>query len=535
MVPLLLACAAARLLATQPGVTKPTKPILDWQLNDTGCFVHYNMATMAGLQGCQDGVTAPPPISAWQPTALDTDAWVSTCKAMGGTRMIYVAKHGCGFAAWKSEVAYNYSVANAPDQTDVVAAFVESARRGGIGVGFYYSDATNSYCRVRGGVVVPGATQPGRQITVTQAQYDNVVLAHLAELWGNCDAAPPPPPSRSVTSQRLLTPRCCRWALGRAVVRRWLLSTPQAAAQGAHREAAAERGGTRWVRARGTLCTLGWDRGRASALPLLVPHQLHLERASQMHREKWPARGGRGQRRRGILVPRRNGFHAAEQRSVGECSRRVRPRPLAPATLLICVARRTSPMQFYNGKIGVHTPAELRHMYEQSAGSNNALIIDIAPFPNGSVPAAQVAAAAALGRFKKGCYGGTPVASGSGSGSAPITIKPSTAGGLGSNVGAMIDRVQICEDISQGQIVRRFTLSAQLGNGSRVPLCPQRGGSSIGSKYICVLPAPLRVTSLAMAVTAAEGGTPRITQFAAFSCDSLAAEIDRGWVATRHT
>jgi hypothetical protein len=195
MVPLLLACAAARLLATQPGVTKPTKPILDWQLNDTGCFVHYNMATMAGLQGCQDGVTAPPPISAWQPTALDTDAWVSTCKAMGGTRMIYVAKHGCGFAAWKSEVAYNYSVANAPDQTDVVAAFVESARRGGIGVGFYYSDATNSYCRVRGGVVVPGATQPGRQITVTQAQYDNVVLAHLAELWGNCDAAPPRPPA----------------------------------------------------------------------------------------------------------------------------------------------------------------------------------------------------------------------------------------------------------------------------------------------------------------------------------------------------
>ena len=43
-------------------------------------------------------------------------------------------------------------------------------------------------------------------------------------------------------------------------------------------------------------------------------------------------------------------------------------------------------MQFYNGKVGVHTPAQLRHMYEQSAGSNNALIIDIAPFPNGTVP-----------------------------------------------------------------------------------------------------------------------------------------------------
>ena len=188
-----VAAAAARQLPAQPGATTPTKPILDWQLNDTGCFVHYNMATMAGLQGCQDGVTAPPPISAWQPTALDTDAWVSTCKAMGGTRMIYVAKHGCGFAAWKSKVkAYNYSVTQAPDQTDVVASFVKSARAGGIGVGFYYSDATNSYCHVSGGVLKPGAIQPGRQIAVTQAQYDSIVLGHLAELWGNCPHPPPP-------------------------------------------------------------------------------------------------------------------------------------------------------------------------------------------------------------------------------------------------------------------------------------------------------------------------------------------------------
>ena len=204
-----VAAAAARQLPAQPGATTPTKPILDWQLNDTGCFVHYNMATMAGLQGCQDGVTAPPPISAWQPTALDTDAWVSTCKAMGGTRMIYVAKHGCGFAAWKSKVsAYNYSVANIDGGVDVVAAFVKSARAAGLGVGFYYSDATNSYCNVRGGVVVslsptdgssacrlsrllsalaalpqvPGGGKPG-QMLVTQQQYDAFVVAHLTELW----------------------------------------------------------------------------------------------------------------------------------------------------------------------------------------------------------------------------------------------------------------------------------------------------------------------------------------------------------------
>ena len=159
-------------------------------------------------------------------------------------------------------------------------------------------------------------------------------------------------------------------------------------------------------------------------------------------------------------------------------------------------------------------------MYEQSAGSNNALIIDIAPFPNGSVPAEQVAAATALGKFKTGCYGGIPVASGSGSGSAPITIKTS------SGAADAIDRVQIREDISSGQIVRAFTLTALLGNGTSVPLCPERGGSSIGAKYICVMPAPLQVKSLTLTVTAAKGGTAKIAQFAAFSCSSLAAEID---------
>eukprot|EP01050_Picozoa_sp_SAG11_P057206 SAG11_NODE_35897_length_264_cov_0.945455_1_plen_88_part_11 len=84
---LLLLLPVAATAAT--GTVLPSAPVLQWQLHDTGCFVHYNMATMAGSQGCQSGVAAPPPLSAWQPTALDTDAWASTCKAMGGTRIIY--------------------------------------------------------------------------------------------------------------------------------------------------------------------------------------------------------------------------------------------------------------------------------------------------------------------------------------------------------------------------------------------------------------------------------------------------------------
>ena len=161
----------------------PTPEVLRWQLHDTGCFLTYNMAAMVGSGGCRDELTSPPPLSAWRPVALDTDAWASTCKAMGGTRIVLTAKHSCGFLAWKTKSAYNYSVGFTPDGTDVVAAFVKSARSAGLGVGFYYSTAHNSHTRTsHDGIVQPGPLLPN-QIRVTQQEYNAYVLAHLRELW----------------------------------------------------------------------------------------------------------------------------------------------------------------------------------------------------------------------------------------------------------------------------------------------------------------------------------------------------------------
>ena len=92
---LALLCGVLSGAAAGGGAVLPTAPQLRWQMNDTGCFVHYNMATAAGTQGCQSatGDDAPPPLSAWRPTALNTDAWADACKAMGGSRIILTAKH----------------------------------------------------------------------------------------------------------------------------------------------------------------------------------------------------------------------------------------------------------------------------------------------------------------------------------------------------------------------------------------------------------------------------------------------------------
>ena len=167
----------------------------------------------------------------------------------------------------------------------------------------------------------------------------------------------------------------------------------------------------------------------------------------------------------------------------------------------------------------MHTPAQLRNMYETSVGHNTALIVDIAPYPNGTVPAAQAAAAAALGSFVSACYG-APIVQGSGNGQLVITLMPSVA--------LAIDRLVVQEDIRSGQLVRAFELTALLPGGTTQVLA---SGTSIGNKYICRLAAPVAAVALTFNATSVVGGVPTISQFAAFSCGALAAEADAKWEA----
>lgn len=163
-----------------------TPEIIAWQETEMACFYHFNMATAAGTQGCGSCSDAPPDISIWNPSALSTDAWVEAGVSMGCKRLVYVAKHGCGFATWPSNATllgerYPYSVAFAPNTTDVVSEFVASAKRAGVGYGFYYSVGSNSKCNVQGGHVC-GNPVPG-QLNVSTAEFDALVIAQLTELW----------------------------------------------------------------------------------------------------------------------------------------------------------------------------------------------------------------------------------------------------------------------------------------------------------------------------------------------------------------
>jgi len=176
---------------------------------------------------------------------------------------------------------------------------------------------------------------------------------------------------------------------------------------------------------------------------------------------------------------------------------------------------------FYNNNAGVHPPSELRNMYETSIGHNTALIIDFAPFPNGSIPIEQITAAVMLGQYVSKCYS-NPIVQTSGNGNKVLTLKPSQP--------ITFDRVVVQEDQTYGQLIREFSISVTYSNGNTDTIVT---GSSVGNKYIDVLKTELQqvviVTLNVTSVNTNQPGGPYIKNFAVYSCGKLAEEADKMW------
>lgn len=182
---------------------------------------------------------------------------------------------------------------------------------------------------------------------------------------------------------------------------------------------------------------------------------------------------------------------------------------------------------FYSPIVGVHSPSDLRTMVETSTGHGTSVIIDIAPMPDGSVPPAQVAAAQTLGAFRRGCYGAPVAQMGGASGAAAMSMTLTIPG-----TGTLIDRVMAQEDLTTGQLIRGFTISAMQAAGGATLLFT---GSSLSSKFIYVLPEQLNVTSITLNITSvspvAPAGAPFVRSLSAYACNDLAARLDAEWVA----
>lgn len=442
-------------------VPKPTPQQLKWQENELACFIHYNIEIFTPLsQGCECWTTySLPSLSDWNPSALDTDAWIRAGMDMGCKRFILTAMHQCGFALWNTSLAnYTYGVSQTQTQIDIVSRFATSARKYNVGYGFYYQMGENAYVEsCNGGKVEPWSRY-------TQQQYFQALLYQLNELWtkfgtlaelwfdGSHDPVIDPQLKKMVQSLQpnaiinypFITTNPFRWA------------------------------GTEWGNP-------GYPMWSTSILNIT------------------------------------NGdYHGDPNASHWNP-------PESDFTL------QRLDQWFYDWWVGVRPSSELISMYEATIGRNTMAIIDFAPQPDGSIPQDQMFTSHALGTFIRGCYESAPIVAANGTRKTSYTLIPPVAG-------TWFDRIVVQEDQSKGQLIRKFLINATLySTNATVSLFAN--GSSVGHKFILVLPTPIQASSVTLYITQfvnEDGNAPYIKNFALRSCDSLLKNITAQWDASPH-
>lgn len=430
----------------------PTPQQLAYQGSISG-LIHFGMATFFhdGDPGCTrsnwnacesgGGCNSSNPAS-FAPSNLNISSWVASFQALGATSAVLTAKHGCGFLGWRTATTlpdgslYPYTVSASQR---VVESFVEHMSAAGLGYGFYYSLTNNFFLNVAGHYVQPANTLLPGQALVTQAQYEDLAIAQMHELWTQFG------PLTEIWMDGGCLDLCPRVAA--------LLNATLARDAVAFNGGGTSIHGVRWC---------GTEGGNPSKGP---GGAVWSTAACQ---PSWCAPGsGSGDSPNttgAIYYPSGVDF-----------------------TL------QTNDHWFYTPNQPLHSLADLIAVYHSSVGANGHLELDFAIDRTGGVDPAHAARYAEFGDWIRACYG-TPLATGSAPASSPDSVTVALAGG------ATVDRVGLSEDQSAGQLSIDYVVEVSVGGGAWAPFS---SGTTIGARRIDVRAPVAGVTAVRATVVSA--------------------------------
>lgn len=426
-------------------------------------LIHFNMATFFhdGDPGCSaenwngcdplGGCNSSDPRS-FNPTSLNVSNWIVSMLAINAEWGVLTAKHGCGFLLWETNTTlpdgspYGYNVNST---IPVMKMFAEAATAAGLGYGWYYSLTNNFRLNEFGHTVKPPSTLLPGQANVTQAQYEDIALAQMTEIWqsfGNltevwldggcgdmCDKV-----------MALLPQTLARNAVAfngggvSANAVRWCGTEMGNPAKGP--------GGAVW-----STTDCGWcPDGSGSGSPPNASGALW-----------YPS---------GIDTTLQQGDH-----------------------------------WFYTPGDGIVPLSTLVTWYHNSVGSNGHLELDFAIDRTGQIDPIHAAAYAQFGAWQNSCYG-KPLASASipaGSSFIEFSLPLSPVSGT-----CATDRISMVEDQTLGQVVIDYTVEFQDKSGGWNAFSE---GTTIGSKRIDVISAAVEATALRLTIVSAFSGNLPVT------------------------
>ena len=137
--------------------------------------------------------------------------------------------------------------------------------------------------------------------------------------------------------------------------------------------------------------------------------------------------------------------------------------------------------------------AELVDVYHQTVGRNCRLEMDLTPDTTGLIPARYAARYAQLGDFIRACYS-NPIPP------ARQSHPNATTWLLSFATPTAIDRVQLMEDQTRGQVIRAYQVDAMTDGGGWTRVA---SGTSVGHKKIDLFTSAVTVTAVRLSVTKA--------------------------------